>query len=290
MFTLTSAECVPLTRDLVEQQFNMEPSPTERLLDPSRIKYLREKAEEGCLVTFHWASACLGNKTLRMNGQHSSTMLHELNGQFPEGLKVHRDEYKVEEPGDLAVLFRQFDARKSSRSSADVSAAYQGLHEDLKEVARPIAKLAIEGIAFHEKRVIGSRSKLGDDQYSLFSLQQHHPFIRWMGEIYSMKTPEMRIVPVAAAMYATYEVNESEARTFWQQVARGGIEFEDNAPATILDGWLKLAKSREERARVRPKQAEYYQGCLYAWNAYRDEKPIKDIRYRVEKGLLEPSH
>lgn len=290
MFKLASAECVPLTPDLAEQQFSMDPSPTERPLDSARVKYLREKAEGGQLVTFHWASARLGNKTLRMNGQHSSTMLHELNGQFPDGLMVHQDRYEVEQPTDLAVLFQQFDARKSSRTAADVSGAYQGLYDDLRDIQRPIAKLAVEGIAFYEKHVIGSRQKLGDDQYALFDQQRHHPFIRWMGEIHSVKTPEMKIVGVAAAMHATYDVNESDARAFWGSVARGGVEFEDNDPTTILDGWLKLAKSREERARFRPKPAEYYQGCIYAWNAHRDEKTIKDIKFKVDKGLLEPTH
>jgi hypothetical protein len=33
--------------------------------------------------------------------------------------------------------------------------------------------------------------------------------------------------------------NEKEAQKFWGQVARGGVEYDDTAPATILDAWLK---------------------------------------------------
>src|SRR5467141_3163307 len=33
--------------------------------------------------------------------------------------------------------------------------------------------------------------------------------------------------------------NEREARKFWVEVARGGEEFAENAPSTVLDAWLK---------------------------------------------------
>jgi hypothetical protein len=56
--------------------------------------HLKTKAEAGQLITFHWSVARLGDKRLRMNGQHSSNMLCGLNGHFPTGLKVHLDEYE----------------------------------------------------------------------------------------------------------------------------------------------------------------------------------------------------
>ena len=70
----------------------------------------------------------MGDKRLRMNGQHSSNMLCGLNGHFPKGLKVHIDEYEVPNKPSLALLFRQFDDRKSNRSPSDVASAYQGLY------------------------------------------------------------------------------------------------------------------------------------------------------------------
>lgn len=104
------------------------------------MKMLRQKAEDGHLVTFHWSTARLGNKRLRMNGQHSATMPTELNGAFPEGLQVHLDEYEVADNNGLAQLFRQFDDRKSGRTPDDVAGAYQGLFEPLHEVSKKIAK------------------------------------------------------------------------------------------------------------------------------------------------------
>ena len=92
MFTLAKSEVLPLTPDLARQFKDMDPSPTERDLNPARLKMLRDKADKGLLITFNWSTALLGDRRLRVNGQHSSNMLCELNGAFPSGLKVHHDE------------------------------------------------------------------------------------------------------------------------------------------------------------------------------------------------------
>jgi hypothetical protein len=83
-----------------------------------------------------------------MNGNHSSTALLGLNGSFPDKLVAHIDEYEVSRLDGLALLFRQFDDRKSGRSSKDVCGAYQGLYEPLREVPRDTAKLGAEGISW----------------------------------------------------------------------------------------------------------------------------------------------
>jgi hypothetical protein len=58
-----------------------------------------------------------------------------------------------------------------------------------------------------------------------------HGFIRWVGELFSVKTPELRRQTIVAAMYGTWVKNEREARKFWTEVARGGEEFTENAPS-----------------------------------------------------------
>ena len=143
-YRLVKSEVRDLTPELAEEFRNLEPSPTERELSPARIRHLRIKAEAGQLVTFHWSVARLGDRRLRMNGQHSSNMLCGLNGHFPKGLKVHIDEYEVPDKPSLALLFRQFDDRKSNRSPSDVAGAYQGLYEELHDVPRGPAKMAVE--------------------------------------------------------------------------------------------------------------------------------------------------
>jgi hypothetical protein len=289
MFRLTNAEVKPLTRDVAIAFRDMEPSPTEREMNPSRITHLLEKAAAGQLVTFHWSTAKFGNRILRMNGQHSSSMLCTLNGTFPEGLMVHLDEYEVDTPDGLASLFRQFDDRKSSRSPADVAGAYQGLVEPLKDVKRPSAKLGAEGYTWYQKEVQGLPTHRGDGQYSLFFDTDLHGFLCWLGDLLSVKTPELKPIQVIAALYATFSKNETEAKAFWNSVARGGVEFEDNAPATVLDKWLKDLDENKKKRSAGFKPAQFYQGCIYAWNAFREQKTLSRINSEnTKKGLLLP--
>jgi hypothetical protein len=284
-FKLISSETMTLTPELAEKFRDMPASPTERGFDQARANMLRKKAEEGRLIAFHWAKAKIGDKEYRMNGQHSAAVLSELNGTFPQNLKVHLDTYQVDSKENLASLFRQFDARKSGRTPSDVSGAYQGLHDELAEVARPSAKLAVEGAAWYDKYVEGLPAPTGDDVYQLFSKEALYPFIRWVGEIFSIKTPELRRVPVLAAMYGAFDKNESEARKFWLEVSRGGVEFEDSHPATVLDSFLKSAVEDKRKFDLKP--ANFYQAGAYAWNAYREGKTLSNIKYDTRKGLYQ---
>lgn len=289
MFRLVKAETVPLTPQFAQEFRDMEASPTERLENESRIKHLREKAEAGHLVTFHWSFAKLGNRKLRMNGQHSSKMLCDLNGKFPEGLFVHLDEYDTDNPDGLALLFRQFDDRKSSRSALDVSGAYQGLHDVLKPAPRDSAKLAIDGHCWHQRHIEGVPVPAGDNQYELFAVPALHGFVVWIGGLLNIKTPELKRTPIVAAMYGTFAKNELEAKSFWADVAKGGIDFDDQAPATVLDNWLKSLAEKKGGRKQELKPGEYYQGCIFAWNAFREGKPIQKINFDIRKGFWQAS-
>jgi hypothetical protein len=290
-FQLISSSVKELTPELAAQFRDLVPSPTERDLNPSRLKMLRQKAEAGLLITFHWAKAKMGGTWLRVNGQHSANVLADLNGEFPKGLKVHLDEYEVDSPQGLALLFRQFDDRKSGRSSADVSGAYQNLEPALRDVAKPIAKLGAEAVNWYCKTVEHTPYKQGDEQYHLFNDSGLHGYLVWLHSIFSIKTPELKVKEVLGAMYATFNANEGEARKFWDSVARGGVEYEDDAPASVLDVWLKDIKEKKldnKNGKKVPQGGELYQGCVYAFNAYREGKKIDRIKYDTSKAFMTP--
>jgi hypothetical protein len=87
-------------------------------------------------------------------------------------------------------------------------------------------------------------------------------------------------------MYATFDTNPEKARQFWNEVSRGGVEFEDEAPATVLDNWLKLAADADERRKLHLKDGNYWQACIYAWQAFLQGKHISKVQYKVDKGLM----
>src|SRR5262249_35433182 len=153
-FHLVTSEVADLTPEVVAEFRAIESSSVEREVSPRRVKHLRDKLDAGLGVTFHWVTADLDGKTLRGNGQHSSTMLAEVPPErFPTGLKVFREHYKCDTADDFALLFQQFDDRKSNRTSSDVAAVYQGFQPELAGVPHDIAKLAIDGFCWFQRNV-----------------------------------------------------------------------------------------------------------------------------------------
>ena len=110
----------------------------------------------------------------------------------------------------------------------------------------------------------------------------HHPFLLWIGELFDIKTKEMRRLVIAA----TPCQGEAAAKEFWHR-ARGGIEIR-TPPSTVLDRWLKVYAETKASERVKVgmirNSGVFYSGCIYAWNAHRRGKTIKDI-IRTQKGL-----
>lgn len=278
VFELKGSETVPLTRGLAEEMRGMKPSPTERALDKNRVAYLKDRAEAGLLVPFTWSKAKVNGEWMRMNGQHSSEMLCGLpEDSFPTELFVHMDEYTVRDYNGLATLFQQFDPRRSSRTPTDVAGAYKGLHKELNDVPLPIAKLGVDGVNYYFKRVLGKLVGTGDSKYETFGDQNIWPFLLWLPEIFSIKTPELKRPEVVAAMYATFDTNEVGAMSFWKDVAAGGNDATENHPTMTLDEWYKRAKEETDRKK-KPKPHEFYQAGICAWNAFRDERALVTIK------------
>jgi hypothetical protein len=287
-FHLKTIGVEDLTRDMVKAYRDMPASPVEREINKGHVKHLREKAEAGRLVSFHWVTAETVQKPgtiLRINGQHSSTMLDEMDGLMPSGLKVIREHYVCDNDDAVALLFQQWDDRKSSRSSADVAGVYQGLQDALHDVPRAYGKLAIDGYIWHQRYVEKVPTLVGDIAYSLFRDSNLHPFIKWFASLHNSKTREMQLKAVTAAIYGTYVANESAAKPFWEEVSRCGDPDQEDLPTTALDLWLRGIYE----GTIEPEMfgaANYYQGCVYCWNLARDNKRIPgSVKYEVKKNF-----
>jgi len=301
-FSLKDSVTLPLTPELIAEFATMAGSITERPKDDKRAAYIRSRIEAGLAVTFGWAKAQVkGEKTwYRVNGQHSSGELQELQalGLLPEGLVAHVDSYVVPDKPSLVQLFRQFDPRQSSRTPLEVTNAYASVSDELNGISRKVIKLAAEGIWWYRKHVVAEQDvATGDDRYAIVMEEQYHPFIKWLDRIMSIKTPEIKLPHVVAAAWATYQTTAANATEFWEQVAGtmpGGVDDEAAVvangdpvePGEVLDAYL--VKAREGIYDIKPHDA--YQGCIYAWNAYVDEKTITKVsapNWRT-KGFLDP--
>ena len=155
----------------------------------------------------------------------------------------------------------------------------------MRETPCKTAKKAIEGYCWYQRQVKGIAVPSGDSQYELFATPALHGFIVWLGGLLDSKTPELQRDTVVAAMYATFAKNELEAKSFWSAVARGGPEFDDTAPATVLDVRLKtILENKKQKTELKP--AQFYQGCIFAWNAYREDRTLQRINSGYPQGAL----
>jgi len=279
-----------MTEELAKQFATMTPSPTERPLNPSRTRYLRAKIDAGLAVSFQWAFAKYvdpsGRQTIyRMNAQHSSTVLFAManEGYFPEqALWAHVDEFEVNSLEALALLFRQYDDRKSSRSLGDVAGAYQGLYPQLSDVPRNIGKIGIDAVTWFNRQIEDIMVPTGDDSYSRFADQSLWPYLHWLAEV--NPTGLLKKTTLVSAMFGTYNAAQTEAEAFWEAVATGGVDGDTTAPASALYNWLVADANGDLNARIEPRG--YYQAAIWCWNAFRAGRTVTNVRYeQTPKGF-----
>jgi len=269
---------------------DMQPWAGERERLEKRVKYLKEKFEKGLTVPFIWSYATLPDGTnLRVNGSNSSDAICRMDGNRPKDAVVYLTHYAIDAIEDMALIFRQHDDRASARSPLEVSGAYQGVIPSLGKVAKPTAKLAIEGIVWHMHRVDGLPVPKGDDIYEMYWKAIYQPFVEWLGTVVSVKTKELKRPEIVAAMYGCFLANEHEARAFWLDVARNGHDPNDlTDPSTALDAWLLVVlEGNGPKPLQEIKPAQVYQGCVNCWNSYRLGRPVKDVRFDTRKGLAQ---
>jgi len=280
MFRIVKSETVPLTRELAAEFAALPKSPSERVLDPKRIKKLRDKVIAGRVLPFNWATVQVGDDIFRMNGQHSSTMLCELNGAFPKEQFVHRDYFEADSLDSAGVLFGQFDARLSVRTRTDFCGFQQGRYPELLELPRPGVKEAAEGYRFFMKTVEGLPVPGNEDEFTVLADNHLRDFARWVVTDIFPNLPVTR-PGVVACIYATTQVSE-DAKLFWHRVA----EPIEEGHAQILHDWLEEVGQGDVRRKgdkpLWPKNL--WQGCSSTWNNFRlDAKPQK-VKFELPKG------
>lgn len=299
LFVLLSSETLVLSREegikKAREHASLPSSPTERDKKRLQIKHLAEAMRNRCFLPCCWATVLHQGVVYRMNGQHSSSTILEVAEALPEALPeklvIHLDNYRADTPNGMGLLFRQFDARWSSRSTAEVAGAYQGLVTDLRGVKRETVKLGIEGVEWHSRCVETTPFPRGDDRFQHILNAVYQPFLCWLAGILNAKSPELMHEAIVAAMYATHIKSESLAQEFWYQVAKPQDMFNDNDPRNVLSRELvkiyeDKKESKKSRTRVTPVgPGDLFAKCIKAWNAWRSGKDISSLEVNARKGL-----
>jgi hypothetical protein len=246
-------------RKVIETVRSINATPVERSFDAKWALDLKERILNGHAVTFLWAVA-----------------------KLPDGLAVHLDTYSVSDEDGAVMLFRQFDARKSSRSKEDISGAYQCFHESLRNVHRGVARFAVEGVIWYRREVQEAPVPSGDDVYKLFNEERLHPFFLQMdATLRDGKANELKRVPVMAAAYGTWIDDAKQSAEFWRLAALGSKRTEEDA-ASDLDAEMLRLKETKEKVNAR----DLYAKCHKAWDAFGKHIRVGNFKVNTRtKGL-----
>ena len=277
------------SKALVKEFYGMEPLPRDRPMSERRLMICRRLLKLGEFRPVTWASAFCAEtgQTIRVNGKHTSTVLHELidaGEELPEFF-VTIERYSCPTLEDVAKLYATFDSNISSRTSNDIIysfAATVKAFDGLKKKTLPLAVGAAAyqkwGPGFYSQHPPAERAEL---------ILDHIEFTTWLDSVlwpHGERQKEAAHVwraAVVAAMLGTFNRSQKDADAFWKAV-RDETDPSRDSPTRKLARLLKQKTVRSAMVAPKGKEVvtfrEMYVKCLHAWNAYRGSATT-DLKY-----------
>jgi len=279
VITLTGTNVLPLTPELALEFATMPAWRGERPLSEARVTYLRHALEAGQFHSPKWATAKLGGRLVRMNGQHSSFMLSQA-PLFPKGLQAVVDEFAVDSESDLGELFTRFDTPASVRPPREQFAALvhggdlinEGDGRSVPGLERVASAMALATTKFE--------SRFSDPHLRAAVLHQDPEFIDFAWPYITAKG--ISRPPVLAAVYMSWLKAPAEAAAFWNLVRHENHPSPTN-PSRLLarilltydgEGQLNLDEGRDLCAK-----------CIHAWNNWRKGTEVSRLYSRIAGQL-----
>lgn len=279
------------TKALVSEFFNMEALPRDRPLSSRRLMIYQRILANGEFRPVTWASAFCKEMgvTYRVNGKHTSTLLHGVLDDLPEFF-VTVERYECPTMEDVAKLYSTFDSNIGIRNASDIVLSFASTVKEFNQDSNPIAKktlllsvtaaaFAEWGLNYHSEKTVVERAELILDNVD---------FTLWLDEILWPKIKGRKQkdaahiwrAPVAAAMYATWHKARGDSTQFWQAVRDESDEL--GSVTRVLAKWLDRSACRTAMQSKKPIVAfrEMYVRCMQHWNAWRngDEKIPKYLK------------
>lgn len=254
----------PLTPKLAHEVAGMDHYEGDRRLKPGQMDFLRAKVRVDLFYAPRWSFCWVGKRKLRINGQHSSKMLSDLDGDFPRGMLAVIDEFSADDVEDIAELFGQFDAGASTRTTGELNRAHAACHIELRDVKPTYLTQITAGIFYGLMGGVGSKKMRNDEKAKL--LHHHTAFATWASRF--VVKPWLGRSSVVGAMFATFVKCSQSCDAFWTLVRDETAK--KNHPSRAIADFLRdnmTRKGSSERVRWAP--MAFHVKCLHAWNAYR---------------------
>jgi hypothetical protein len=287
---IISRETKELTKKLATELLEMREFSGERALNDDHVIFLTRQMESG---NFRWEQTQIITCTLdgvvyRMNGQHTSWS--RLNMPDNYRAPVYFIRYQAKSDHDMRQLYASID-RGKARTQSNVVISYLSGRCEFSQFNKKILRMLAQGLAFwhwEDQTIRGIHT--GDDRAYLM-LKDHYQVTTKVGNfINGYKTGDIKHIfraAVVGAMYSTFDKAPEKSIEFWNSVITGENLSKDD-PRMVLRNKLMTASIGSQTINTGHKQdmtssEEMMRWCVYAWNAYRDDKAISSLKTQLDK-------
>lgn len=281
-------------------EFRVDDAKVDRTLDNDHVVHL---AREMVGRSFLWEQVTLvigelEGREYRLNGQHTawSRLVAQEQG-LPDDtrcpVQLHR--YTCQSMDDMRRLYASLDAAKP-RSQQDKIAALLVGSEAFRGYKRGHLALLAQGLALWKWSSGTTRGLHRASERAYLLLKDYHKVALVAGAIMRESKPSdyrhMKRAAVMAAMLATCEKAPQIATEFWRTI-RDGLGMQDREdPRLVLRNWLLTSSmSGADGAMGKSKvvgNEEMYRACIHAWNAFRANRRIKQLRVALTEERPQP--
>ncbi len=281
MITKKSSDLVPLTRELAIRFSTMTALPGERDKKPARLKIIANLVKEGRFCSPTWDIAVIQgtDQELRVNGQHTSTVLASLkNEEFPKDMVVTITRWEIDAE-DRGKLFKTFDSPISIRNSVDCIGTDMVDHPDLDAIPRKFLHKVLGGISFYTKDLNRSDGGIRTEWEprevaAYFHEEENRRFAMWIHEQSNLvvrlahkPNSWMFTKPgIIAEMLADWKSNSELAMRFWQLVLTESHPDMNHLTRVLskeMASWNTTPRPKQEKYRIRAQKA---------WQRFRREE------------------
>jgi len=216
MFKIKRACTETISDRLIERFAHMPPLDRERDLKSLRVDRLRERLLGGLILPFTWMSVWVDGVEYRLNGQHSSAVLLEMNGTRPRMLVAHVTEFEASDMEEAAEIWSQIDAVWNARSASDIYRMTGATTPQLCELSSKMLSICAAGITLDHFG--NSSNSTAHDKAELLKAHSQFAVEYAMLTMDSVKSRHLRRSPVCAGMSRCYRKCAKDTLIFFSSV------------------------------------------------------------------------
>lgn len=234
----------------------------------------------------------LGNKTFRMNGQHTSWARLHMPANYPCQVRVMH--YRAKTASDMRRLYASID-RNAPRTKENVINSYLGGTNEYGHYKKDVRRVLSTGIVKWLWPSSQESKKYDGDDIAYLLMTEYFNLAQKVGMFLNHQSyRDQRHLfrsGVVAAMFATFSKAPQIAEQFWSSVAEGtGIENKEDPRLKLRNELMQVSTTintlNSAKKRV---SAEYmYRACIHAWNTFRRGDRLKRIRPNMSSNRPRP--